>query len=46
MFHAVFVARRWLFGIGHGVIIDGPELLRQDHRGRAKEVAARYASGP
>ncbi|MCT0217847.1 WYL domain-containing protein [Synechococcus sp. CS-1329] len=35
--------RRWLFGFGHGVIIDGPEILRRDHRQRAEEVAELYA---
>ncbi|MCP9883625.1 AAA family ATPase [Synechococcus sp. ATX 2A4] len=36
--------RRWLFGFGNGVIIEGPELLRREHRERAEEVAALYAS--
>lgn len=34
--------RRWLFGYGADVLIEGPELLRAEHHGRSMAVAALY----
>jgi len=36
--------RRWLFGFGDGLIIESPEALANEHRDKAKGVAALYES--